>query len=412
MVQPISPISNFDEGGDDLSPLSPEGLGPSPIEPEPTQPEPITPGPDSQNPEWTDNQTPDPTVLDWAMMPHGQQVAAVDFDLDGLPDRILVDTNGDGAPDIVIERIDGGFREYYDGDLDGGFETVKEFTDAEMWAMDPDFYTFMTGETTAPTDGLPPVPDPGPEIYTEPEPDTDPFAPTVDGGTIIGDPFAYGDDWFYQAFNGSCVPAAVAQIFNEYTGQNVTDLEFVDIANQEGVWVVGPDGVPGLYPQDAARLLEAAGIPATHMDGQDINDLAEFLAPPPHAVMVAVDADVFWYGESADQINHAVLITGIDPHNGIVYLSDTGTPEGNMMEVSLDDFLEAWGVGNNQIVVADVSADEFRAQNGSAPHGDDQTGAPVEDGDIGATAGGVADWVRENKWVIVPAVLGADAVRR
>ena len=76
MVQPISPLANFDEGGDDLSPLSPDEHGSNPIAPESTQPNPIMPDPQTQSPEWTDSQTPDPTVLDWAMMPHGQQVAA------------------------------------------------------------------------------------------------------------------------------------------------------------------------------------------------------------------------------------------------------------------------------------------------------------------------------------------------
>lgn len=395
MIEPIGTVPSFEDPLDGADPTSP-GTDTYEESPGYTEPEPVGPEPECYNPEWTDGTPPDVTVLDWAMLPEGASVATVDFDLDGLPDRILVDTNGDGMPDIVVEKVDGGFIEYYDGDFDGGFETVVEFTDAEMWEMDPDLYTYMTGDETGPD------PDPGTDGGTN--------NPTVVDGEIIGDPFAYGDDWFYQTFNGSCLPASVAQIFSEYTGESVSDLDFVHLANELGLWAVGPDGVPGMYPEDAATLLESVGIPATYQSGQDLNDLVEYLSPPPHAVMVAVDADVFWYGESADQINHAVLITGIDPENGIVYISDTGTPDGNMMEVSLDDFLEAWDVGDNQLVVADVSAEEFRAQNGTG-YDDTETGADPEPGDIGATAGDVSTWVSDNKWVLLPVTISADSVR-
>lgn len=422
MINP-STVPNFDDPTDgfdtDTEPVTPDPTDPGtdPLDPG------SSPGGDVNGPDWTDGQSPDPTTMEWIMLPAGSSVATVDFDLDGHPDRILVDTSGDGIPDIVVERTETGFREYYDGDLVTGFGTVTDFTDEEMWAMDPELYTYMTGEVGPPAGGgtepLEPTEPGSPTEPTEPAGPggpTDPTDPTVVDGQIIGDPFAYGDDWFYQSFNGSCVPAVVAQIFSQYTGEQVTDLDFVELANQEGAWVVGPDGVPGLYPEGAAELLEAAGIPATHKEFQDINDLAGYLEPPPHAVMVAVDADVFWYGESADQVNHAVLITGIDVQNGIVYISDTGTPDGNMMEVSLDDFLEAWEVGNSQIVVTDVSVDEFQAQAGSpAGPGSPEDVYDPQPGDIGSKAANldaVAGWVSDNKWALIPAVIEASSIRK
>ena len=44
-------------------------------------------------------------------------------------------------------------------------------------------------------------------------------------------------------------------------------MAFVQLANELGVWQVGPDGVPGLTVEGAAAVLEASGVPAAIVTG-------------------------------------------------------------------------------------------------------------------------------------------------
>lgn len=340
-------------------------------------------------------------IHDSGQLSDGTPYAFVDYNGDGRPDQMMFDTDGDGAVDLVIERIEGGVAVYVDGTGEGTFEEALRLTDAEFAEMNPEAYQLMVDADLD---------------YAI----TEVVYPDIDEGRIIGDPFAYGDEWFYQAFNGSCLPAAVAQIYNEYMGTNVSDLDFVQLANEQQLWVVDEYGVPGLPVDAAVTLLDAAGIPAQHLTDQTINDLAAYLSPPPHAVMVAIDADVYWEGAPADYINHAVLITGIDPVNGVVYLSDTGTPDGNMIEVDIDQFLEAWEAGDNQLVVTDMPAEEFQQANAvEYPESEyAETEYPAETEEAPEYAGSasessigpVAEWVREHAWVLLPITLGAEAL--
>jgi len=357
------------------------------------------------------------------------QFQVIDVDADGGVDLMLFDADYDGVPEAAVERTpEGGYLVYEDTDLDGNLETTTPYAEAEFAEAHPELYTaFQSIE----------VVDGGADGSTEPVDETQQY-PEIDEGRIIGDPYAYGDEWIDQQQNGFCLPAALTQIYTEYTGEEAGVADFVELANQHGAWQVGPDGVPGIVPESAEEMLESVGIPAEHLTDQTINDLAGYLSDPPHAVMVSVDADVYWSGEPADGINHVVLLTGIDPVNGVVYLSDTGTPDGNMMEVDIDVFLEAWGAGGNEMIVAETPAEEFQASQAPADDGsqdDDATSKPATDeptevegagGDpyslSGEDAAGfevpdaesdidrVAGWVGEHPWVLLPVTLGVEAL--
>lgn len=345
------------------------------------------------------------------------QFQVVDVDADSTVDLMLFDADNDGIPEAAVERTpEGDFLVYEDTDLDGNLETTTPYTEADFAAAHPEFYSGF--QSIQVVDGGTDV-DAEPSEPIQPVDEPQPY-PEVDQGQIIGDPFAYGDEWIDQQQNGFCLPAALTQIYTEYTGEEASVTDFVDLANQHGAWMVGPDGVPGIVPESAETMLESVGIPAEHLTDQTINDLSGYLSDPPHAVMVSVDADVYWSGEPADNINHVVLLTGIDPVNGVVYLSDTGTPDGNMMEVDIDVFLEAWGAGGNEMIVAEMPAEEF--QSGQEPvspssmdegasmdeSAEDTSG--VEAPEAQSDRDRIADWVGDHPWVLLPVTLGTDAL--
>jgi hypothetical protein len=340
----------------------------------------------------------------WGTIPEFGTFVVLDENGDGTPDYTEIDVNDDGQVDVTVQREEGGFRVAIDTDGDGLVDAEKVLTEAELQAQMPALW-----ELLAPTAGEP-----------APEP-AQPAGPVVEDGRIVGDPFAYSDDWFKQAFDGSCLPASVAQIYTEYTGQEITDLEFVDLVNQQGGWVVGPDGTPGLMPASAVDLLNSAGIDAT-LQYSDLDGLLSALDAG-RAVMVAVDSGEYWFGEGAedDTADHAVLVTGIDVEAGIVYLSDTGIEGGDMLQVPLDTFLDAWADSDNTMVVCEQSAEEFRT-------GQPATQSPIPPGQPGADAAGdlgdgvgfpavepqsaieqTTSWLVQHPWIVLPIVLAAGA---
>jgi hypothetical protein len=123
--------------------------------------------------------------------------------------------------------------------------------------------------------------DPG---QVEPSPADD--AGAVRDGQLIGDPIGDSEHWFEQATNGFCVPSSVAQIVSAFTGTHYADEQaFVELANELGVFTVGPDGVPGIGIDGALTLLEGAGVPA-HLEIGTLDSLADHMAAD-HKIIVA-----------------------------------------------------------------------------------------------------------------------------
>ncbi|MCL2423458.1 MAG: C39 family peptidase, partial [Micrococcales bacterium] len=204
------------------------------------------------------------------------------------------------------------------------------------------------------------------------------------------------------SFNGSCVPASVAQIYNLYTGQNVSDLDFVELANQldSTGWIVGPDGTPGLPADAAAQLLEAAGIHASTTYGS-MDTLSEALAQG-NAVMVAFDSGEVWYGEAVEDntADHMAVVAAIDYDAGLVYLSDTGSPDGNMEAVPIEIFIDAWEDSGFLMVECTQTVDEYQSAHGitvgaaaEAPAEGHYSGMVAEDTIVQATS---------HQWALLP----------
>ncbi|MCL2468319.1 MAG: C39 family peptidase [Micrococcales bacterium] len=275
----------------------------------------------------------------------GVEFGVVDYEQDGHGDLVWVDTDGDGEPDIVVTpNGDGSFNVKWDFH-DGGWDSYTTLSAQEMAETYPELHELLTAVDIDPD-----------HVYV-------PEYPSVEDGMVVGDPTQYADDWFWQSFDGSCAPASVAMVYAHYTGTDLTDLEFIELANQMQCWANGSgEGHPGMYPEGAVALLNEVGIPAEVTYGS-MEALDEALAQG-HGVMVAVDSDEIWYGEGDDISDHMVAVAAIDHEAGIVYLSDTGTPSGNMEAVPIEVFVDAWEDSNFTMIECSVSAEEYQAEHG------------------------------------------------
>jgi hypothetical protein len=251
----------------------------------------------------------------------------------------------------------------------------------------------------------------------------------VDGETTYtGSPY-----WFEQAANGLCVPASVAQIVSAYTGLPFTDeAAFVELANESGLFWVGPDGVPSMSAEGALFLMEQAGVPASLVVSASIDTLDAYVDAG-HGVVLAVSADEVWSGEpGAGAADHALVVTDIDQADGVAVLSDPGHPDGNGFTVPLEVLEEAWAASDNTMIVAEQPAPtgtwtpaETHAAAVDVPAGVgavgggtgvvDEVSVPVGIGELGAaarpelhsTVAETVSWAVQRPWVLLPVAIAA-----
>jgi hypothetical protein len=351
------------------------------------------------------------TDIDWNEV--GDGVYSADLDGNGNPDILAVDSSGDGTVDAYLsEQTGGDYVLRVDQDGDGTFEEETTLTRAEMEEVAPSALKLLDGTddpTVAPDQPSSPDVDPAdPSSPVDPahpdvdqaDPEVDPTDPGTDpdypnvvvDGQIIGDPSGDSKYWFEQAANGFCLPASITQIVSEYTGVTYPDeTAFVDWANSEHLFVVGPDGVPGVPFADGVKLLEKAGVPAT-LEVGDLNSLAEDLAEG-RGVVLFIDSGEVWKGETTEDNapDHAVVVTGIDSSRGTVILSDPGSPTGDQEEVPIETFMDAWADSQYSMIVCDQPAPAL---------------AGTPDGGDPAVAGALAN---PTGWVLLPVTLPASA---
>ncbi|MDJ0334598.1 C39 family peptidase [Salinibacterium sp. G-O1] len=343
----------------------------------------------------------------WWTLDSGVVVAVIDTDSDDVADVLQFDTDGDGLVDVVVVPDGDGFLLKTDTDPEGTHVTREELQEGAPQLAEL-VNAFWPATDDIPADGG----------YDGPQ---------VTDGQLVGDPASRGLDWFQQAFDGSCMPASIAVIATFYTGEQYTDLEFISLVNQVHGWAPDPTGSgPSMTVEGAVTVLNALGIPA-HADEGTVNDLIEYLGED-RAIIVAIDSSEVWDDQDGkapevedDLPDHAVTVTGIDTQNGIVYLNDTGTPDGAAMEVPLDVFMDAWADSGNSMVVCDQTAEEFRDANG-IPQDEPTDGQPAV-APIGAAADttpltlpeqteGPLDFVRTHPFVLLPVLIAAGAVVR
>jgi hypothetical protein len=273
---------------------------------------------------------------------------------------------------------------------------------------------------------------------------------------VVGSPDVVGDVsdagfWFEQSTDFTCGPAAATQIIEDFTGVELGDESVVASYAAEQGWLADE----GMDPYHLADLLTDFGVPSTVHADQTWEDIAAYLEDG-RSVVMTVDAYDYWEGAGADDeaedsdtdgVNHAVRVVAIDIERGVAVLSDTGTPDGQQLEVPLEAMEEAWDdvtgydeVGNpirDHLLVVSETPDTTDAAPTDAgdvdtigPDGAATTGGGTGTDAVAASAGadGAADldtsspspvarlFSNPHGWVLVPVAVAVTrivgAVRR
>lgn len=329
----------------------------------------------------------------------GSTTVGVDIDGDGRSELIGLDADSDGVTELTQVDIDGdGVMDLtqLDADADGDVEVINV---AGSDLMLDDQGQVVELDTEAGT--FPSLPDPAegvaaPYVTEEPFVSEDPGvaepvveeegsftsehdaplipqevspAPTEPGvltdpgsDDVFGLPADDAARWFAQAENGLCVPASIAQVVAEFSGLEITDeAVFAQRAIEMGFLTPESDGWSGMSLEQGEALIESFGVEATVTTG-GLDSLALYLDQG-YDVIVGIDSSEVWEGIDDDTTpegvvaDHAVVVTGIDLERGVVILSDPGNPDaGNMEEVRISRFLDAWDDADREMLVTDNPA--------------------------------------------------------
>jgi hypothetical protein len=334
----------------------------------------------------------------------GSLLAVHDSNGDLLADTLGVDFNNDGVYELIVVEEGDGYRVFLDQDSDGTPEGDVFMTREDLLASDPGVVEALDMQFQGAAADAGPI-----------DPDDAVADGWVTDGELVGDPSGDAEHWFQQAANGFCVPASVAQIVSEYTGVHFEDEQaFVERANELHLFVVGPDGVPGIAVDGALALLEDAGVPASIEFGTGIESLVSYLEEG-RRVVLAVDSGEIWEGETVEDeaADHAIVVTGVDLDRGVVIVSDPGDPNGNAMEYPIDTFADAWADSGYAAVVCDVPPQESAAAEASvdtAAGGEPGLGAVADLSAQPSTASAAVSWALEHSWAVLPVLLGARLV--
>lgn len=169
---------------------------------------------------------------------------------------------------------------------------------------------------------------------------------------VAGNQFVWSDDWFYQEVDGYCGPSSVAIILNEFAGAGITNPEYM-VAQALELGLMD-DPTQGMYSRNIAELLSANGVGA-EVQYSSIDDLAWKLEMG-YGVIACIDGGEVWLDNDTDIYSednlpdHALVVTQVDFNGGTVTLADPGTPEGNSITVSIEQFEDAWADSDFEMV--------------------------------------------------------------
>ncbi|WP_370185307.1 C39 family peptidase [Rhodococcus wratislaviensis] len=251
---------------------------------------------------------------------------------------VPIDESLDAIPEPVFE--DDPFAEVADGPGPVDLSVI------DLSALDPDLAE--PPELSPPQDATGPAADPD----TAPESAVD----GAGGDGVYGDPVEWSVNWFFQQVDGYCGPSSAAQVIAQYTGVVIDDpQQLVDRALELGLM---QDGEPaqGMTLPNLEILLEDQGVPCTVQDSS-IDDLKTKLEDG-YGVIAMVDSGEIWNPDQEagedETADHFLVVAGIDETRGVVILSDPGAPNGNQLEVPIDQFEDAWADSGCKMLVADT----------------------------------------------------------
>lgn len=167
----------------------------------------------------------------------------------------------------------------------------------------------------------------------------------ADAPKDFGNPPDLDPSEVYQYHPDTCAIRSQELILKDF-GIDISQEDLIQQAIDHGWYEPGQ----GTSPLDVGKLLELNGVPVNQYENGNIFSLVNELAQG-HKVIVGVDSDELWYGESDwvdNAANHALLVSNIDttdPNNITVTLTDPGT--GDVAKVySFEEFELAWKDSN------------------------------------------------------------------
>ncbi|MBO0676654.1 hypothetical protein JRC04_04145 [Mycolicibacterium sp. S2-37] len=188
---------------------------------------------------------------------------------------------------------------------------------------------------------------------------------------LHGDPDEASNYWNQQNFQ-DCGLMAVATVVGLTTGTAPSEQEIVAVASSlpspgenRPIYTPpdpnNPNSDNGTTSEEQIVLLKHYGINATATDDglaaetglpTGIPALPGYLDSG-RRLIVGVNAETIWAEEGGyDADDHSVVLTGVDPEAGVVFLSDSGTEDGDGEQVPIDVFERAWAVGGHDLIVA------------------------------------------------------------
>ncbi|WP_172652838.1 C39 family peptidase [Rhodococcus opacus] len=251
-----------------------------------------------------------------------------------LGEPVPIDESLDSIPGPAFE--DGPFAVIVDG------SGTVDLSGIDLSALDPDLAE--------------PPPQDAAELAVDPG--TAPESPVDGAGRdgVYGDPVEWSVNWFFQQVDGYCGPSSAAQVIAQYTGVVIDDpQQLVDRALELGLMQDG-DPAQGMTLPNLEILLEDQGVPCTAQDSS-IDDLKTKLEDG-YGVIAMVDSGEIWNPDQEagedETADHFLVVAGIDETRGVVILSDPGAPNGNQLEVPIDQFEDAWADSGCKMLVADT----------------------------------------------------------
>lgn len=193
----------------------------------------------------------------------------------------------------------------------------------------------------------------------------------MDHSYYIGNPEAQLDHWELQDMPDNCAVAAETSLINQFLPDGVSLEEANYISMSNGWWEPGS----GTQPSEIGNLMDLFGIPNHTVMNAEIGDLIGELQVG-HGVIVGVNSAELWeqgvLGELRNwlienlgldsaaftQADHAVVVTGMDfsdPDHPMVFLNDSGTPDGAGAAYPLEKFADAWENSGFYYTATDVS---------------------------------------------------------
>jgi hypothetical protein len=210
---------------------------------------------------------------------------------------------------------------------------------------------------------------------------------------VIGDPTADSSQWTFQGANGYCGPNSISMLVEAATGHHLSEQEIASWAISNGEMTHlppqdDPAGIPsihyGMLPQQAVDALNSMGSEygfSAKLEQGNLHDLENFLKGG-REVMIELDDQRIWHQPGVSdtgQANHYVVVTGVDPSTGTVFLNDPGSPYGKEESIPLSDFESAWSASNNAMIVTSQSSG---STDGSATGGGLETAPATTPGPV------------------------------